>query len=118
MNSPATYIYPQWLAAIRDLEDKLEATPKQWRVLREWFEKHVFECGVDVVIHQEMAIRSEPDELKKHVTYDSARQLAEAIMKTECYMQQRTQNERGDTNFRTTVLLCGAPLLVGKEKRW
>ena len=112
----ATWIYPQWYRATRELKEELGLDSYQRDALDAWFKKHVFEFGQDY--HIGLKNRHAEVEIIKYAKLNCLRSLSEHIYKKGMVLEQQTEDYlSGGKTLRMTMLVCGVPNDVGQEER-
>lgn len=118
MSDPC-FIYPQWLAAKRKLLERLEPlTLRQVDVIDSFFRNCIFEIGCDHMTDKLYleSCRQQSADHQAYVREKQARFICETIFEKGLYLEQVTSNGFIETT-RTTVLVCGVPLIVGPAER-
>lgn len=121
-----SFIYAAWIRAKAELIAGLEArsyglSSAQKFFLAEWFRSHMFEVGAEYCTTKEMLAHiDKPEEYaeweRRRICENIAVQLFTAGLYSE-EIQEPTREGYGVRRRRLRVLVCGAPSLVGPERR-
>lgn len=131
MNQPDNFLFSEWYKARRKLAKDLDLTPRQHRILDEWFKAHIFEFGQEYKVdpYEVACLAKDNDRCNsflKHVREKMLYNIASAALEKGLVVQQKvddysffnqplspTRAVIAGWQLRSRILICGTPKEIG-----